>query len=130
MKILAFALVLGLSLPVLATPATEGPFKCHSQLFTQANRKLDRMLLTKAQKDSIATYAATFHSAWRETHSKVGCSAHERHAEEYIAAAAGVLTDKQFQQFRGRGRTEVESTRHQLWQASSYADDLLKLAKR
>jgi hypothetical protein len=107
-----------------------GTRRCHSEQFTKAKRQLDRMVLTKAQKEAIRTHEATFHREWRHTHSAKGCSHHEAHAAEFIAAASGVLTDDQFKAFRSRDRNATERLEHEVWQTGVYIDNLIKIASK
>lgn len=107
-----------------------GETRCHSEIFVKARYKLDRMQLSESQRAAIATYKNEFNRQWHRTHRSKGCSHHEAHAKEFVAAAAGVLTDTQFQKFQNRKRSEVESLRHDIWTTGSYLDDLIKIAAR
>ncbi|MAG58873.1 MAG: hypothetical protein CMJ83_21515 [Planctomycetes bacterium] len=120
-----------LLLPIVASlMAMDFETRCHSQQFTRAKRSLDRMILTQVQRDAIKTHEAAFYRAWNNTHRRKGCSHHEAHAVEFIAAASGVLTDAQFKSFRKRARNEVEHVQHEVWQTGVYIDNLIKIAAK
>lgn len=124
-------LLLALALPLSFAFATvpENGFRCHSEQFTKAKRQLEALVLNKAQKEAIATYEANFVAKWNATHRERGCTHHEAHAAEFVAAAAGVLTEDQFKRFRGRARTEAEKLQNDVWNTGVYIDNLLKLAQ-
>ena len=129
MKTLCVLLMLPFCAALLPANDGEAP-KCHSEQFNRAKRQLGRIVLTKAQRNAIKSYEATFHRQWRKTHNHKGCSHHEAHAAEFIAAASGVLTDAQFKQFRKRDRNALERTQNEVWQTGVYIDNLLKIAGR
>ena len=120
--LLGFALLFGAALLGAAT-------LCHSEEYRLAKAKLDKIVLTPAQKQEIAKHEDVFNKAWRRTHSEKGCSHHEDHVEEFVAAASGVLTDDQFKKFRGRTRNDVESLGWRIRGTRIYCDNLLKIAK-
>lgn len=105
------------------------PKPCHSEQYRIAKRKLDRLILTSSQREAIRTFEQRFQRQWSHTHSTKGCSHHESHANEFIAAAAGVLNDGEFKRFQSRERTRFEKLGHAAWQSTKYARDLKKLAK-
>ena len=102
---------------------------CHSEQFRIAKRKLDRLILTSVQRDAVRSFEQRFQREWNHTHRAQGCSHHEDHARQFIAAAAGVLDDAQFEKFQSRGRTSLESLGHKIWESRLYAQDLQKLAR-
>ncbi len=102
---------------------------CHSEEFLLAQRKLRTMQLTPAQRTEIARYAHTFEVKWAKSHRELGCKAHEMHAHEFVAAAAGVLTPKQFRVFRGRERNQVEALGYDIRLTGQHIDNLLELAR-
>ncbi len=127
MKKLAFLLV---PLAVLLATTTEAtPLRCHSEQFTKAKRQLEALVLNKAQREAIRTYEADFAKQWSRTHAEHGCSHHEAHAAEFIAAASGVLSDEQFKSFRGRVRTDAEKLQNDVWSTGVYLENLKKLVK-
>lgn len=103
--------------------------RCHSEEFRIARNNLRRMVLTPAQKAEIARYEHNFHKKWNHTHRQKGCSHHEAHADEFVALAAGVLTPRQFNKFRGRNRNPVENAGYEIRQTGTHIDNLIKLAK-
>jgi hypothetical protein len=102
---------------------------CHSEEFTRAKQKLNQLTLTSAQQSAILTYEQTFRKNWSATHAREGCRSHEAHAQEFIAAASGVLTDSQFEKFRGRKRTDAEKLSYKTWKASEDVRNLIKVAE-
>lgn len=126
MRILSVVLLLPLCAAAFAFDGETT--RCHSEQFTKAKRQLGRMVLTKAQKSAINSYEAVFHREWNKTHRRKGCTHHEAHAKEFIAAASGVLTDAQFKKFRKRSRNEIERVQHEIWQTGVYIDNLIKIA--
>ena len=114
---------------LLCTAFMPAERRCHSWQYQQARQQLDRMLLTKAQQDAIRTFDDEFHKKWSETHRTLGCSHHEDHANEFVAAAAGVLNSEQFQKFRGRQRNRSEEVGYDIWTNAQYIDNVLKLAR-
>ncbi len=123
MKILAL-----LFFPLLPSLDTSAPLRCHSEQFTKAKRQLETLTLNAAQKQAIGTYEKAFLAQWRKTHEEKGCSHHESHANEFVAAASGVLSDDQFRKFRGRVRTEAEKVQNEVWSTGVYIENLLKIA--
>ena len=122
-----FALLMALVMSVVALGAAS--FRCHSEEFYLAKRKLRGLVLTPAQKSEIARYENDFQSKWNRTHRLKGCSHHEDHAKEFVALAAGVLTPGQFNKFRGRKRNVVEDTGYEIRQTGTHIDNLIKLAR-
>lgn len=114
---------------LLSTLAVASDFRCHSEQFTKAKSKLDALVLNSAQKQAIATYEADFRRHWATTHQEKGCSHHEAHVAEFIAAASGVLTPDQFKTFRGRERNETEQLQNDVWSTGVYIDNLIKIAR-
>jgi hypothetical protein len=112
---------------VASTFVLGAALKCHSQKYYLAKAKLEKMVLTPAQNEEIKTFAAGFQKKWDATHRKLGCSHHEDHAEEFIAAAAGVLTDDQFKSFRGRTRTDMEAVGYRVRDTRLYVENLIKI---
>lgn len=103
---------------------------CHSEEFTRAKQRLNKLTLTPAQQQAVLTYEQTFRKRWSETHAREGCRSHEAHAAEFVAAAAGVLTDDQFVAFRGRARNGAEKLAYRIFRAREDARNLQKLAER
>jgi hypothetical protein len=102
---------------------------CHSTRFYLAKQELKKMTLTPVQEQEIDVYARDFQKKWNETHAKRGCSHHEAHVDEFIAAASGVLSDDQFKTFRSRGRNDVEKLGWRVRNTRIYAENLLKIAQ-
>ena len=102
---------------------------CHSQEFWLAQKNLKKMVLTPAQTSEIAVYEKVFQKRWSRTHRTKGCSHHEAHADWFVAAAAGVLTENQFKKFRGRDRNVVETVGYDIRQTGEHIGNLLTIAK-
>ena len=121
-----------LVLPAVALCFGFAPAKCcHSEEYRYAIAKLDRMILNKSQEASIATYKTRFRQQWNHDHSSKGCRHfdHEDYAQEFIAAAAGVLNDRDFVKFQRRARTETEKIGHSIWKDQQFAKNALTIAK-
>lgn len=120
-----------LILPMVAVVFTlGGASMCHSNQFYLAKKKLNKLMLTGAQKKAVLAYEKDFQKKWNKTHRRLGCSHHEAHADEFIAAASGVLTDDQFRKFANRRRNALEKVEHKSYKTGEYIDNLMKLAKR
>ncbi len=114
---------------LLAFTPGEAPKKCHSEIYTRAKQQLRQIVLNSAQKRAIGTYETRFLKQWRLTHRSKGCSHHEAHAQQFVAAAAGVLSDGQFRKFKGRVRNRFETVGHTLWNTELYLKNLVKIAE-
>lgn len=115
-------------IPVIAVVLSAATL-CHSEEFWLAQKKLEKLVLTPAQKAEIAQAETVFQKKWNHTHSTKGCRYHEAHADEFIATASGVLTAEQFKNFRKRDRNAVEKVGYGIRQTGQHIDDLLLLAK-
>ncbi|MCA9320255.1 MAG: hypothetical protein KDB53_05955 [Planctomycetes bacterium] len=100
---------------------------CHSEEFWLARNKLKQLELTPAQAAEIARFDADFQAKFNALHNKIGCKAHQCSAEEFVAAAAGVLSNDQFRSFRGRARNRIENVGYDVRLTGQHIDNLMKL---
>ena len=128
-KLLFVFLLVPATAMLLAFTPGEAPTKCHSEIYTKAKQQLRAIVLNSAQKRAIYTYEMRFQRQWSKTHRSKGCSHHEAHAHQFVAAAAGVLSDNQFKKFKGRTRNRFETVGHTLWNTERYLKNLVKIAE-
>lgn len=121
--------LVGLLFVLTATVVLGAAMRCHSEKYYLAKAKLDRMVLTPSQSKEIEVFAKDFEKKWSRTHRELGCSHHEDYADEFIAAASGVLSDDQFKKFRGRGRDEHESLDYRIRGTQIYVQNLLTICR-
>ena len=91
---------------------------CHSDYFNEIFTKIQRQIrkgdLDKEQVAAIWKARDEFNRQKRLDHTErhLSCAAHDQHVPTFIAAAAGVLDDRQFERATGKKKTEVQSLRY------------------
>lgn len=101
-------LVLALSLCLVSGVA----LACHSTYFDELFTKLEKQSLTNDQLKDLWSLRSGYIAA---DHKASKCDvAHDSHGPEFIAAAAGILNDQQYEAVAGKPKTEVQSLRYEV----------------
>ena len=95
---------------IISTPL----FACHSTYFNEVFTKAIKANLNKDQLFALKSLKSRMMAS---DHQKGRCQ-HDRiqNRNEFVAAAAGVLNDKQFQTITGKQKTEVQKLRYEVTQ--------------
>lgn len=107
--ILAFCLV-----------STTTVMACHSdyfnEIFTKIQRQIQNDELDRDQIAAIWKLRDEFNRQKGLDHSErnLSCAAHDSHVPTFVAAAAGVLNDSQFEKATGKKKTEVQKLRYEV----------------
>ena len=102
---------------VFVIASSSAVMACHSDYFDEIFAKLKSQKLDKAQLAAIWKMRDQFnHSKSLDHKHGKGCSAHDSHVPQFIASAAGVLTDEQFQAVTGKEKTETQKLRYEIFQ--------------
>ena len=97
--------------------AAGSAFACHSDYFDEIFAKVSQQSLSKAQLAAIWKMRDQFNLAKSQDHTTgKSCAAHDSHVPEFIASAAGVLSDEQFQAVTGKEKTETQKLRYEIFQ--------------
>lgn len=103
---------------------------CHSNYFREVFTKMQRQSLSKDQVFELASLRSEFNRQKSLDHTKgLGCSAHDSHVPTFIAAAAGVLDDKQYTAATGKSKSETQKLRYDVNQLRKEIAELKKLVK-
>ncbi len=101
-------LVLALALCLVSGVA----LACHSTYFDELFTKLEKQSLSSEQLKDLWTLRNGYIAA---DHKVRKCdAAHDSHGVEFIAAAAGILDDQQYEAIAGKPKTEVQSLRYEV----------------
>ena len=96
----------------LAVCLSSAAFACHSDYFEQIFTKIQKQSITKDQLADLIKIKQQFMS---DDHGKGLCSSsHDQHGPAFVAAAAGVLDDSQFEAVTGNEKTEVQKLRFEV----------------
>ena len=102
---------------VFMIATSSAAFACHSDYFDEIFAKVKSQNLEKAQLAAIWNMQKAFdHSKNLDHKNGKGCSAHDSHVPEFVASAAGVLTDAQFKAVTGKTKTETQKLRFEIFQ--------------
>lgn len=93
---------------------------CHSDYFDEIFAKIQKQQLDKAQIAAIWQLKEQFDPQFAKLRAQDhqegrGCAAHDKHVPTFIASAAGVLSDEQFQAVTGQEKTEVQKLRYEIF---------------
>ena len=107
---------------------------CHSNYFDEIFTKIQKLEkkgdLTADQMAMVFKYRAEFNKQKSLDHTNgFGCSKHDSHVPQFIAAAAGVLNDDQFKTVTGKGKTEVQKLRFEVNELKKELAEIKKLLK-
>lgn len=115
-------------LAVFLIATSTSAFACHSDYFDEIFAKIQKQQLGKAQIAAIWELKAQFNNAKNLDHQHgKGCTAHDQHVPTFIASAAGVLSDEQFQAVTGKEKTEVQKLRYEIFQLKQEIAELKAL---
>lgn len=109
---------------------------CHSnyfdEIFTKIQRQIQKGELDKDQIAAIWSLKKEFDNQRNLDHSerKLSCAAHDSHVPGFIAAAAGVLSDEQFEQATGQKKTEVQKLRFEVNQLKKELHEIRALLEQ
>ncbi len=117
-RVVALAVVFSIALSGVA-------LACHSNFFNEVFTKLDHQKVTSDQLEQLMKlkrgYILADHRANR-------CdAAHDQHQPEFLAAAAGVLNDEQYEAISGKPKTEIQSLRYDVKQLRKEVAEIKKL---
>ena len=108
MKSLSKSVALVVAFCVLSTPV----FACYSTYFNDVFTKLNKAGVNKEQLTALRTLKQQMIT---NDHNKGKCDrAHDLHEAEFVAAAAGILSDGQFKTVTGKAKTEVQKLRYEV----------------
>lgn len=100
---------------VFSLVTTSAALACHSNYFQEIFTKIQKQDLSKDQIAVLWKLRTHFNQQKSLDHSNGhGCRTHDRHVPEFIAAAAGVLTDAQFTAVTGEKKTETQKLRFEV----------------
>lgn len=103
---------------------------CHSDYFIEVFTKIKNQNLTKDQVTAVFKLRSEFQKSKQRDHSRgLSCSAHDSHVPEFIAAAAGFLTDGQYKAAVGKDKTEVQKLRYEVNQLKKELAELKSLLR-
>jgi len=103
-------------LAVFLIATSSSAFACHSDYFDEIFAKIQKQQLDKSQIAAIWELKTQFNSAKSLDHQHgKGCAAHDQHVPNFVASAAGVLSDEQFQAVTGKEKTEVQKLRYEVF---------------
>ncbi|MEM7166846.1 MAG: hypothetical protein AAF581_15390 [Planctomycetota bacterium] len=100
--------------------STTSVMACHSDYFNEIFTKIQRQIKSgDLEADQIAAIWKLRDEFNRQksldhTERHLSCSAHDKHVPTFIAAAAGVLNDTQFEKATGKKKTEVQKLRYEV----------------
>jgi len=100
---------------------------CHSDYFDEIFAKIQKQQLDKAQIAAIWELKAQFNQAKSLDHKHSAACNHDQHVPTFIASAAGVLSDEQFQAVTGKEKTEVQKLRYEVFQLKQEIAELRAL---
>ncbi|MFN0057361.1 MAG: hypothetical protein ACKVX7_02795 [Planctomycetota bacterium] len=104
---------------------------CHSDYFEQIFTKMQNQKLSKDQlAELMVLKKANYDKLASDDHRKgLNCSHHDQHVPTFIAAAAGVLDDSQFEAVAGKEKTEVQKLRFEVNQIKKELAEIKAMLK-